>query len=571
VWRGLLRRIEGARLALVALTAAAVFAALPVAVAAILSRVFVDEVLVAGRTDWLPGLVAAAALAFLAHLAATATLETVLRRLEARLALGGASSLLWHVLRLPFAFFTQRAPEDVVDRLRSNDDAARTIVRTVGLTLARLAGAVLFVLLIAVLDVWIALVTVAFAALSIAVTVHAQRRLRDASAALKVHEAKVFADTAMAISAAETIKATGTQEATFVRWAGHHATALNVEQDLGRLGAVLRALPPLTDSVSVALVLVLGALAVMAGDMTLGTLVAVVALLAAVREPVQALATMLAEIESVRAAFQRIDDVHNYDLDQTFAGDAPPPAAITGRARLAGRIELKDVTFGYSPLAPPLVKDFSLSIPPGGRVALVGGTGSGKSTIAKLVAGLYRPWSGAILLDGREPAEIPRWFLKTSIGWVDQDLTLFEGSVRDNLTLWDNSIPEATLARAARDAAIYETISARPGGFEHRVLEGGANFSGGQAQRLQIARAFALDPSIVVFDEATSALDPALEREIDLSLRRRGCTALIVAHRLSTIRDCDEIVVMDRGAIVERGTHEELMEKGGHYRSLIHA
>lgn len=569
VWGTVGRQLAGAPAALAILAITAVLSAVPLAIAAGLARIFVDEVLVAGERDWIPGLVLAGGLTVLVHLVATATLQDMLRKMEAKLAVAGAGRLMWHILRLPYTFFTQRQSGDIVSRIRSNDTAALTVVRSVGLPLVKLLGAVLYVALIAFTNVWIALVTVLFAALSVVATVTARRRVRDASLSVEMDEARVFADTAFAVTSAETIRATGTESAVFVRWAGHHAKALNGEQTLARHVAVLRALPPLTDGIAIATVLVIGAFAVSAGEMTVGSLVAVITLLAPVREPVQALATMLANLETVRAAFARIEDVQNYALDTDFARPTTAAKALKGRSRLVGRIDLRSVTFGYSPLAEPLIRDFSVSLAPGARVALVGGTGSGKSTIAKLIAGLYTPWSGSLLLDSCPPADLPRWLIKTSVGWVDQNVTLFAGTIRDNLTLWDESIPETTLTRAAADAGLYETIALRPGGFDHPVLEGGANFSGGEAQRLQIARALALDPSIVIFDEATSALDPLVEVEIDRNLRRRGCTAVIVAHRLSAIRDCDEIIVLDRGQVVERGTHEDLMRLEGRYRDLV--
>ncbi|MEM8550745.1 MAG: cysteine peptidase family C39 domain-containing protein [Pseudomonadota bacterium] len=569
VSRAIRERLGAAPVAIAMIAAMAVAAAIPTVVAAGLSRVFVDQVLVGGQHAWLLWLVVAAAFTAVGHIVAVLTLQDLLRGLETKLALTGAAKLLWHLLRLPYVYFTQREAGDVVNRLRSNDLAARMVVKDVGFTLARLLGALVFIAAIALTNLWIAFVAVAFAGLSVAMTVATQRRVRDGSLSIQMHQARVFASTAHYLKSAETLKATGTQGSAFARWAGQHAVTVDLEQTLARHVARLRALPPLTNGAALAIILLIGCAAIMDGRMTEGSLVAIVALLAAVREPIQALAGMIADSGSVRAAFARIDDVHRYALAPEFTQPPAQPTAITGKARLSGRIEFENVTFGYSQHAEPLIKEFSLVIPPGARVALVGATGSGKSTIAKLVAGLYRPWSGSILLDGVPVDEIPRWLLKTSVGWVDQDVSLLGVSVRENLTYWDSSISEPTLTQALKDAAIYEEIAKRPGGFDHRVLPGGANFSGGEAQRLQIARAFSLDPSIVLFDEAMSALDPLLEQDIDRQLRARGCTALIVAHRLSTIRDCDEIVYMENGHAVERGTHATLMNSRRRYRDLV--
>jgi ABC-type bacteriocin/lantibiotic exporter with double-glycine peptidase domain len=258
--------------------------------------------------------------------------------------------------------------------------------------------------------------------------------------------------------------------------------------------------------------------------------------------------------------------VYNYPAQashgsQASPGDIPP--------KLVGRIELKDVQFGYSTMEPPLIDGLSLALEPGMRIALVGGSGSGKSTVGRLVCGLCTPWAGEIRFDDRLPSEIPPQIFASSVAYVDQDIFLFDGTVRENLTLWDATISDIDISQALKDALIHDDITTRPGNYDCHVSEGGSNFSGGQRQRIEIARALVGNPSLIVLDEATGALDPVVEKEIDDNLRRRGCTCIIIAHRLSTIRDCDEIILLHQGKVAERGKHEELLARGGAYARLM--
>ncbi len=315
------------------------------------------------------------------------------------------------------------------------------------------------------------------------------------------------------------------------------------------------------------LVLAIGALRVMDGHMTLGMLVAFQTLMRGFIAPIESLSQVGAGLQQLRGELERLDDVIEHAQDDGAAANSDEDTS--GPRRLEGALELRAVTFGYLPFSPALVTELSLSISPGQRVALVGGSGSGKSTVARLVCGLYKPWSGEILLDGLSRDALPRQALASSVAIVDQEVTLFEGTVRENLTLWDETVPEADVVRAAKDACIHDDIAKLPGGYEGHVLEGGTNFSGGQRQRLEIARALVRQPALVVLDEATSALDPETEQKVDENLRRRGCSCLIIAHRLSTIRDSDEIIVLERGHVVQRGSHEALLEQGGLYKELI--
>jgi len=389
-----------------------------------------------------------------------------------------------------------------------------------------------------------------------------------------ISEQSKFAGVSMGgVQIIETLKATGSEADFFARWAGYLTRQLNTVEEIGVVSRLLTAVPPALLALNTALLLGIGGLRIIDGRLSVGMLLAFQALMLAFLTPVNRMVGLGGTLQEVGGGLVRLDDVLHARLDP---GVTPPVvdatrAAEQAPARLSGAIELHEVTFGYSPLEPPLVANFSMRLTPGSRVALVGKSGSGKSTVARLVTGLFQPWDGDVLFDGRPRASYPRDVLTNSIAVVDQDIFLFEGTVRDNLALWDSTVQERDIVEAGHDACIHDDVSARVGGYASRVEERGANFSGGQRQRLEIARALVSRPPIIVLDEATSALDPATEKKIDDSLRRRGCTCLIVAHRLSTIRDCDEIIVMDRGRTVQRGKHEDLKDVPGLYRELITA
>ncbi|HKP76305.1 MAG TPA: NHLP family bacteriocin export ABC transporter peptidase/permease/ATPase subunit, partial [Longimicrobiaceae bacterium] len=561
------RRLTGSGAGLAFVVLAGLALVIPGLVAPTFTRVFVDDVLVKGLTDWVrPLLVAMGATALV--MAALAWLQqSYLLRLETRLALATSTRFFWHVLHLPMQFLSQRFPGEIASRVAINDRVAQLLSGELASTTLNVVVVVFYAALMLKYDPGLTTVVVVTSALNLAALQWVSARRTDLNQRMMQDRGKAMGTAMGGLMNIETLKATGSESDFFSRWSGYYAKVVNAKQQLGEESLLLSVLPPLLMAFSTALILGMAGMRVMDGQMSMGMLVAFQALMIAFVSPVNQLITMSGTLQEVKADMNRLDDVLGAEVTyaETGGGDLPDDAP----ARLQGHLELRRVSFGYSRLEPALIQDFSLVLRPGSRVALVGGSGSGKSTVARVVSGLFQPWAGEVLFDGQPRAEIPRRTLINSLAVVDQDLFLFDGTVRDNVTMWDDTAPDADLAQALRDACIDDDVAARPGGVGGRVDEGGRNFSGGQRQRMEIARALVKNPSILVLDEATSALDPTTEQIIDDNLRRRGCTCLIVAHRLSTIRDCDEIVVLERGKIVQRGTHDELKDVPGKYRDLI--
>lgn len=368
----------------------------------------------------------------------------------------------------------------------------------------------------------------------------------------------------------ETIKAAGMELGFFSRWSGYYAKGMNAQQDLELSGQALNTLPSLLTSLTFASILIVGGFRIIGGELSIGALVAFQLLMTSFMTPVNGLVNLGRLIQELQGDLQRVNDVLDYPLPVESAPQVVSEAS-PGALRLNGYVELRNVRFGYSPLEAPLIEGLDLKILPGQWVALVGGSGSGKTTIGRLITGDYQPWSGEVLFDGVPRDQVPRDRLTHSLAVVEQDIVLFGGSVRENLSLWDDAVPDDDLVRACQDAMVHETVRQLYGGYDGVLLEGGANLSGGQRQRLEIARALVGNPSILVLDEATSALDPDTEKLVMERLRARGCSCILVAHRLSTIRDCDEIIVLERGRVVERGDHRALWAADGVYADLLRA
>ncbi|MGD3106048.1 NHLP family bacteriocin export ABC transporter peptidase/permease/ATPase subunit [Streptomyces sp. YGL11-2] len=531
-----------------------------------LSRTYIDMFLIGNQTSLLGPLFAA----MTAMVALTAVLTGLQQAnlLRGRIISSTLSSarFLRHLLRLPVTFFAQRSPADLVQRLQSNDAVAETLARDLAAAAVDGVVVVLYALLLWTYDPQLTVIGVLIALLNV-VAMRIVVRLR------ATHVQKLRADTARLTNTSytglqliETMKATGGESGYFRRWAGQHATTLEEQQRLGVPSAWLAVVAPTLATLNSALILWIGGLRAVEGHISIGLLVAFQALVTRFTAPVTRLNGVAGRIQDFAADVARLKDVESFPADTLYSR----PEADAGTRRLKGHVTLEDITFGYSPLDKPLLSGFSLAVGPGRQVALVGGSGSGKSTVSRLISGLYAPWEGTIRIDGQRLEDIPRSVLAASVSFVDQDIFLFEGTVRDNVALWDPSIPDDAVIAALQDAALYDDVIARrPDGIHSRVEQDGRNFSGGQRQRLEIARALVRRPSILVLDEVTSALDAETEAIIMDNLRRRGCACVVIAHRLSTVRDSDEIVVLDHGVVVERGRHQDLVAAGGAYAELV--
>ena len=558
-------RLKGTGVAAVFVVLTTTISSLLGIISPLFNRIFLDRLLSGRNPEWLTPFMLGFCALILISIAVTWISSVYSLRIQGKMASVGSASYLWKVLRLPMQFFTQRLSADIADRQATNASIAGTLINTFA-PLVLNAAMMVFYLVVMIRYNWIlALIGVGAIFLNMAVSALISARRVNITRVQQRDEAKLSSATMSGIRMIETIKSSGAENGYFGRWSGYQASVNTQDVRYTRLNLLLGAIPTAITGFANLAVLALSVMLVIRGEFTIGMVMAFQGFLNTFMTPATSLIQAGQSLQEMITQMERVDDVMSYREDVSFS----PKPKEAEYEKLSGAIEMKDVTFGYSPLGSPQIANFSMSVKPGQKIAFVGKSGCGKSTLAKLISGLYQPWSGSITFGGIPLNDIDRDVFTGSVSVIDQDITLFEDTISDNIKMWDDSIEDFEVILAARDAGIYDDINTREGGFYHKLLDGGRDLSGGQRQRLEIARALAQDPTICIMDEATSALDAQTEHEVVEAIAKRGITCIVIAHRLSTIRDCDEIIVLDKGRVVERGTHDELFALGGVYAELV--
>lgn len=560
-------KLKGAGVAVIFTVATTAIACLLGIINPAFSRIFLDRLLTGTNPDW--------AVPFLWALAVLAVVQIVLAfiqavfsaRIHAKIAAMGSTTYLWKVLRLPMEFFAQRMAGDIQQRMRSNASIAEQLVKTLSPLVIQSFMMVFYLVVMIRYSLLLTLVGICSIVINLFVSHYVSARRVNITRVQMRDAAKLSSTTVAGIQMIETIKASGAENGFFEKWSGYQASVNAQKVKFSRINYYVGIIPQLVSMLSSNVVLILGVWLVMDGNFTIGMVMAFQGLLASFTTPATQLISASQTVQEMRTDMERIEDVMRYPTDASYTD--MPLDENAEYDKLSGAVEIKNVTFGYSGLADPVIHNFTMCLKPGSCVAFVGASGCGKSTLAKLISGLYQPWSGEILFDGKPQAAIDRSVFTGSLAVVDQDIILFEDTIANNIKMWDDSIEDFEMIMASRDAQLHSDIMHRDGGYNYKITEGGKDLSGGQRQRLEIARVLAQDPTIIILDEATSALDAKTEYNVVKSIKDRGITCIVAAHRLSTIRDCDEIIVIDKGRVVERGTHEELYALGGAYTKLV--
>lgn len=535
----------------------------------VFTRIFMDRILSGQNPEWLIPVLTGMASLVVFQIIVQAINIIYMLKIKGKLAIVANSMFMWHVLRLPMHFFSQRQIGDIAMRQSSNESIAEVLIQSLAPILLNAIMLVFYFFMVIKISWPLTLLGLTAVIINMFMANYISKKRINITRAQLRDAGKLASTTVSGIEMIETIKSSGAENGFFEKWAGYQASVNSSVVRFSKLNEYIGAIPEVIQGFANMAVLLIGAMFIMQGTngFTAGVLMMFQGYLGKFLEPLDSFRGIGQQMQEMRTDMERIEDVMNYEPDVVYEDVEIDENAEY--SKLTGEMQMKNVTFGYKPLGEPLIKDFNLTLKPGSTVAFVGASGCGKSTLAKLISGLYKPWSGEITFDGQPISDVNREIFTSSVAVVDQDIILFEDTIAENIKMWDKSISDTAMISAAKDAQIHEDIMQKDGGYSHKVLEGGKNFSGGQRQRIEIARTLAKDPTIIVLDEATSALDAKTENEVIEAITDRGVTCIIVAHRLSTIRDCDEIIVLDKGQVIERGTHDELFAKNGMYTQLI--
>jgi len=532
----------------------------------VLSQVLIDDILVTRNTSWFGQFLLFMGAVIILKAGLTFYRSRIIQKLQNKMSLMSGLDFLDHLFRLPIEFFDQRYVGDLTSRVDSNNKVSSFLAGDLAETFLNMVVASFFLALLLLYSPVLTAVGIVGVVVNLMIVRLSSRSVSNLAMKLQQDQGKLVGVLCAGLNITGTLKASGAEGEYISRIIGYNAKTICLEQRLSRLQQVTSAIPAAVGKILDVVMLTLGATSVINGDMTLGMLLAFTTLFASFLEPIEKLVEFVKRIQEVKADMCRVEDIMNYPADAKFATSVGKREIKT---KLQGNVELDGVSFGYGILAKPLIEGLSFKLSSGRSIAFVGSSGCGKSTISKVISGLYRPWSGEVRFDGIPLAMLPNEVVNASISTVSQHITLFSGTIRENLTMWNLAILDRDVIAAAKDACIHDVITTKPGAYNYRLNEGASNLSGGQRQRLEIARALVTNPTILVMDEATSALDPVIEKQIIDNIKRRGCTCIIVAHRLSAIRDCDQIIVMERGRVVQSGSHDDLSKVDGHYKALI--
>ncbi len=532
----------------------------------IFSKIFMDNLLSGSNPEWLYPFLMVMLVVLVVRVMIEIIQSIYWLKIEGKFSLVSSSKFMWHVLRLPLDFFSQRYVGDIVSRQESTGTIALTLIKKIAPMFIRIISMFLYLFFMIRYSWILTLIGIGAAVLNMLIARYTANKMLNFQRASAQNQGKIVSVTYTGFEMIETIKSTGAESGYFERWAGFFSKQNNDNVAVSKFTQYIGVLPEVVDSIAGLILLFSGVYLIMHGHFTIGMLTAFQSFLTKFFAPISEIIDIYESFISMRCEMERVEDVLDYPTD---VNDKEPVKSQDTERKLKGEVKLENITFGYSKLAPPLLENFSMTLKPGAWIAIVGGSGSGKSTIAKLITGLYKPWSGKITFDGLTKDEVGSYRFHSSVSMVDQEKVMFHDTIKNNIKMWDDSIEDFAVMMAAKDSDIHDAIVARPDGYNHVLKEGGRDFSGGQCQRIEIARALAQEPTVIILDEATSALDAKTENIVMKNIRRLGCTCIVVAHRLSTIRDCDEIIVLDKGKVVERGKHDELIKNNGRYKELV--